>query len=76
MINKSKVKLFQKYYRMNPREYLEILDKWKTKSERQDKIIKNLLSIINLIDISELGTKAENTIKTAEKEVAKIGVFE
>lgn len=44
MISKSKVKLFQKYYRLNPNEFLEILEKWRTKSERQDKLLKEALT--------------------------------
>lgn len=44
MINKSKVKLFHKYYKLNPNEFLDLLEKWRTKSERQNKLLKESLT--------------------------------
>lgn len=50
MINKSNDKILKKYYRLNPKEFLDLLENWRNTCKRQENIIIELIKCIETVD--------------------------
>lgn len=61
MLEKSKDKILKKYYRLNPSEFLDLLENWRNTCKRQENIIIEFIKCVEKIeqDISKFQIKTQ-----------------